>query len=73
MVAYGRSVLLVSVFLVKHEAKSARRVRTREEVSQLRVGGKLTCWLETSSMFPLGSEYPLFFVDGFSLVSMFSL
>lgn len=46
----------------------AKRVRTREEALRLRVGGMP----ETSSMLPLGSEYSLYFIYGFSLVLMFS-
>lgn len=53
-------VLIVSVFSVKWEAKSAKSVRTREEVLRLRVGGKAKPLAETSSVFPLGSEYPVF-------------
>ena len=53
---------------MKWETVRAKRVRTGEEVLRLRIGGMP----ETSSMLPLGSEYSLYFIYGFSLVLMFS-
>lgn len=49
--------LIVSVFSVKWEAKSAKK----SEVLRLRVGENLNPGPETSSVFPVGAEYPLFF------------
>lgn len=44
IVAYWGSVLMVSIFSVKWEAISAKRVRKREVVLRLRVGEKLNPW-----------------------------
>lgn len=49
--------LIVSVFSVKWEAKSAKK----SEVLRLQVGEKLNPRPETSSVFPVGAECPLFF------------